>query len=74
MNFGVIMKNYAWKHGLAEDLNRDRLMPFITEAGGAQLSEKRFEKATARFEQLRAQMGKRWKIEGHDGTAKKKKR
>jgi hypothetical protein len=77
MNFGVMMKKYAWAHGLLEDLDIERLKPFIEEETGkaAVITEKRTTKATEAFEKLRGMIGKRWKIEGYeDGAAKKKKR
>lgn len=75
MNFGVMLKKYAWAHGLAEDLTEERLRPFIAEATGknAVITEARLTKATTRFETLREQLGKRWKIDGYEGTPKKKK-
>lgn len=72
MNFGQMTKTYAWKFGLEADLTADRFATLLGE--GERMTDKRFEKATERFEQLREQIGKRWKIEGHDGVKKKKKR
>jgi hypothetical protein len=72
MNFGQMTKNYAWKFGLADDLTSERFATLLGE--GERMTDKRFEKATERFGQLREQIGKRWKIEGHDGKKKPKKR
>lgn len=64
MNFGNMMKKYAYKHGLEEDLTDDRLRPFVEEETGkaAVITEARRLKATTRFDQLREMMQKRWKL------------
>ncbi len=70
MNFGQITKQYAWAFGLAEDITEERFKTLL--GPGERVTEKRMEKASERFDQLRAQIGKRWKIDGYEGEPRKR--
>lgn len=71
MNFGVIVKKYAYQHGLAEDLTEERLLPFME--GAQRMTEARMTKASGRFDQLREMTQKRWKLVEVPAKKKKKK-